>query len=180
MESQLEEKPKILCLHGFRTSGEILKKLVMKWPESVLEKLDLHFLDGPYPAGGKSQIEGIFDPPYYEWFQGNHDFSEYTNFEECLVYIEDYVIKHGPFDGFLGFSQGATLAAALPGMQSNGVALTKVPKIKCVIIISGAKLGGVKFSLPKRDGFLEGRRNYSTRFIRGSGRYLSSEGAHHP
>lgn len=32
-------------------------------------------------------------------------FDEYENFEECLAFIEDYMIKHGPFDGLLGFSQ---------------------------------------------------------------------------
>jgi hypothetical protein len=32
------------------------------------------------------------------------DFTEYTNFEECLAYMEDYMLKHGPFDGVLGFS----------------------------------------------------------------------------
>lgn len=32
-------------------------------------------------------------------------FKEYRNFEECLAYIEDYMIKNGPFDGLLGFSQ---------------------------------------------------------------------------
>ncbi|XWS44997.1 hypothetical protein CRYUN_Cryun15aG0097900 [Craigia yunnanensis] len=145
MGSQIQRKPRILCLHGFRTSAEILKKLVFRWPATVLEKLDLVFLDGPYPAQGKSDVEGIFDPPYYEWFQANQDFTEYTNFEECLAYIEDYMMKNGPFDGFLGFSQGAILSAALPGMQRDGVALTKVPRIKCLIIISGAKFGGSKF-----------------------------------
>ncbi|XVE83086.1 hypothetical protein DITRI_Ditri16bG0058900 [Diplodiscus trichospermus] len=145
MESEIQRKPRILCLHGFRTSAEILKKLVLRWPASVLDKLDLVFLDGPFPAQGKSEVEGIFDPPYYEWFQDNEDFSEYTNFEECLAYIEDYMIKNGPFDGFLGFSQGAVLSAAFPGMQRDGVALTKVPKIKFLILISGAKFGGAKF-----------------------------------
>jgi hypothetical protein len=33
------------------------------------------------------------------------EFTEYTNFDECLAYIEDFMIKHGPFDGLLGFSQ---------------------------------------------------------------------------
>lgn len=33
------------------------------------------------------------------------DFTQYSNFEECLAYIENYMIVHGPFDGFLGFSQ---------------------------------------------------------------------------
>ncbi|XP_042977862.1 esterase AGAP003155-like isoform X2 [Carya illinoinensis] len=160
MENQTQKKPRILCLHGFRNSGEILKKFVGRLPETVLEKLDLVFLDAPFPAGGKSALEGIFDPPYYEWFHSNEDYTEYTNFEECLAYVEDYMIKNGPFDGVLGFSMGAMLAATMPGMQAEvqselscvnlqGLALTKVPKIKFLIIISGAKLGGSKFAAPK-------------------------------
>ncbi|KAE9587111.1 putative alpha/Beta hydrolase [Lupinus albus] len=97
-----------------------------KWPESVLQQLDLVFVDAPFPCQGKSEVEGIFDPPYYEWFQFNKEFTEYTNFDECLKYIEECMIKHGPIDGLLGFSQG--------------VALTKVPKVKSLIIIGGGKL----------------------------------------
>ncbi|KAF7843527.1 esterase AGAP003155 [Senna tora] len=132
-------KPRVLCLHGFRTSAEILKKQVHKWPESLLQKLDLVFLDAPFPCQGKSDVEGIFDPPYYEWFQFNKEFTEYTNFDECLKYIEDFMIKNGPFDGLLGFSQGAILSGGMPGLQEKGVALTKVPKVKFLIIIGGAK-----------------------------------------
>ena len=139
-EGEIARKPRFLCIHGFRTSGEILKKQVEKWPQEVLQKIDLVFPDGPFPAQGKSDVEGIFDPPYYEWFQFNKEFTEYTNFDECLNYIEDYMIKHGPFDGLLGFSQGAILSGGLPGLQANGVALTKVPKIKFLIIIGGAQL----------------------------------------
>ena len=71
MENQTQRKPRILCLHGFRNSGEILKKLAGRLPQTVLEKLDLVFLDAPFPAEGKSGVEGIYDPPYYEWFQAN-------------------------------------------------------------------------------------------------------------
>ncbi|XP_031120166.1 dihydrofolate reductase-like [Ipomoea triloba] len=132
-------KPRFLCLHGFRTSAEILKKQVVgKWNPAVVEKLDLVFLDAPFPCQGKSDVEGLFDPPYYEWFQFNKDLTEYQNFDECVEYIEDYMIKHGPFDGLLGFSQGAILSGALPGLQEKGVALKKVPKIKYLIIIGGA------------------------------------------
>ncbi|GMN27311.1 hypothetical protein TIFTF001_041014 [Ficus carica] len=111
--------PRFLCLHGFRTSAEIMKKQIGKWPQSVLDKLDLVFIDGPFPAQGKSDVDGIFDPPYFEWFQFNKEFTEYINFEEGLQYIEDFMVKNGPFDGLLGFSQ--------------------VPTIKYLIIIGGAK-----------------------------------------
>jgi hypothetical protein len=70
-EAEIPRKPRFLCLHGFRTSGEILKTQVHKWPESALQMLDLVYLDAPFPSQGKSDVEGIFDPPYYEWFQFN-------------------------------------------------------------------------------------------------------------
>lgn len=70
-EGEYVRKPRFLCLHGFRTSGEILKKQLGKWPDSVLQKIDLVFPDAPLPCQGKSDVEGIFDPPYYEWFQFN-------------------------------------------------------------------------------------------------------------
>ncbi|KAE8804907.1 hypothetical protein D1007_19149 [Hordeum vulgare] len=63
-------RPWFLCLHGFQTSGEImLKQVVGNWPAEVTACFDLVFTDAPFPAEGKSDVDGIFDPPYYEWFQ---------------------------------------------------------------------------------------------------------------
>ncbi|URE49577.1 Bet1-like protein [Musa troglodytarum] len=133
-------RPRFLCLHGFRTSGAIMRtQVVGKWPEEVTARLDLVFPDAPFPAEGKSDVEGIFSPPYYEWFQFDKDFMKYTNLDECFAYIEDLMIQHGPFDGLMGFSQGAILSAALVGLQARGFALTRVPKVKYLIIIGGAK-----------------------------------------
>ncbi|KAH0941779.1 hypothetical protein HID58_001416 [Brassica napus] len=143
-EGTIVRKPRFLCLHGFRTSGEIMKIQLHKWPQSVLDRLDLVFLDAPFPCQGKSDVEGIFDPPYYEWFQFNKEFNEYTNFEKCLEYLEDRMIELGPFDGLIGFSQGAILSGGLPGLQAKGIALQKVPKIKFIIIIGGAMFKSTK------------------------------------
>ncbi|KAL0437890.1 UNVERIFIED_CONTAM: Rhodanese-like domain-containing protein 6 [Sesamum latifolium] len=137
-----ERKLRLLCLHGFRTSADIIKKqLTGKWHQSVLHRLDLVYVDAPFPCQGKSDVEGIFDPPYYEWFQFNKEFTEYQNFDECLDYIEDCMIKHGPFDGLLGFSQVYLFSsrASVSLISELGVALTKVPKLKVVVIIGGAK-----------------------------------------
>lgn len=79
-------KPRVLCLHGFRTSAEILKKQVYKWPESVLQKLDLVFADAPFPCQGKSDVEGIFDPPYYEWFQFNKVLTDFNSSPRTSVW----------------------------------------------------------------------------------------------
>ncbi|KAM7515761.1 hypothetical protein LguiA_005344 [Lonicera macranthoides] len=140
------KKPKILCLHGHGSSGAILEKQISQWPESVLGELDLVFINAPFPL---QDNKGNYDPLHFEWFQANENFTKYKNFDECIEYIEDCMVKLGPFDGVLGFSQGALISAALPGMQAQGVALTKVDKIKFVVVISGGKFGGSRFSTPK-------------------------------
>ncbi|KAL2320555.1 hypothetical protein Fmac_029524 [Flemingia macrophylla] len=125
MEGQIVKKPKILCLHGFRTSGAFLKKQISKWDPSLFAQFDLDFPNGKYPAGGKSDIEGLFPPPYYEWFQFEKEFTVYFNLEECISYLCEYITANGPFDGFLGFSQGKVLK--------------EHPPIKFFISISGSK-----------------------------------------
>eukprot|EP00249_Psilotum_nudum_P010129 c22350_g1_i2 orf=204-950(-) len=144
-EEPPRRKLRVLCLHGFRTSGAILEMQIRKWDSSVLDLLDLTFLDAPFPCNGKSDVEGIFSPPYYEWFQFNMIFTEYTGMEECITYISNYMDKHGPFDGLLGFSQGAVLSAALVGLQQKGLALMGHPPVHFVIIISGSLLKNKEF-----------------------------------
>ncbi|KAF5941096.1 hypothetical protein HYC85_022263 [Camellia sinensis] len=167
-----EERMKILCLHGFRTSGSFLQKQISKWDPSIFtHHFHMEFPDGIYEAGGKSDIEGIFPPPYFEWFQFNKyvsgcgsdgvgvvvvvwgdgsvgggngsvmvlEFTEYTNLEECISYLCDYMTKKGPFDGLLGFSQGATLSALLLGYQAQGKVLKEHPPLKLFVSISGSK-----------------------------------------
>ncbi|KAH9610665.1 hypothetical protein KSS87_004748 [Heliosperma pusillum] len=63
--------PADLGASGGGTSGAFLKKQVSKWGPSIFANFDLDFPDGLFPAGGKSDIEGIFPPPYFEWFQFN-------------------------------------------------------------------------------------------------------------
>ncbi|GAU21742.1 hypothetical protein TSUD_328670 [Trifolium subterraneum] len=139
MEGENEKKMKILCLHGFRTSGGFIKKQISKWDPSIFSQFHLEFPNGKFPAGGKSDIEGIFPPPYFEWFQFDKDFTEYTNLDECISYLTEYIIANGPFDGFLGFSQGATLSALLIGYQAQGKLLKEHPPIKFLVSISGSK-----------------------------------------
>lgn len=97
-------KPRFLCLHGFRTSGLILKTQLGKWPESVLRNFDLVFLDGPFPAQGKSDVEGIFEPPYYEWFQFNKvRKTKHISNPRCFIFcrfIYYLLIFWVNFDGF--------------------------------------------------------------------------------
>lgn len=73
-----------------------------------------------------------------------------TGFDETLTYIHDFMVKNGPFDGIMGFSQGACMASILaalvgymlhalidpsqleqPGLHPNWPAEPAIPKFKC-------------------------------------------------
>ncbi|MCO5570644.1 hypothetical protein L7F22_024371 [Adiantum nelumboides] len=142
--SSHRQKLKVLCLHGFRTSGIIMETQLRKLDRTVLDLLDMTCLDAPYAANGKSDVEGIFQPPYFEWFQFKKTEAGtiFTHLRECIQFISDFMEKHGPFDGIVGFSQGAFLSAALAGMQQQGLALTSIPQLRFVIVISGGVLDG--------------------------------------
>ncbi|XP_062185766.1 rhodanese-like domain-containing protein 6 [Phragmites australis] len=131
-----------MCLHGFRTSGEIMRRQVTgRWPPEVTSRLDLVFADAPFPAEGASPVAGVFDPPYYEWCQFvSEDFLKCRNFDRRFSYVEELMAREGPFDGLLGFSQGAGLSAVLSGLRQQGLALTGVAKVKYVIQIAGAMI----------------------------------------
>ncbi|KAL5712598.1 hypothetical protein ACHQM5_014754 [Ranunculus cassubicifolius] len=140
MEGTEEKKMKILCLHSFRTSGKFLQSQInKKWDSSILSHFDMVFPDGTFPAREKSEIEGIFPPPYFEWFQFDKDFIRHHNLDKCISYLCEYITTNGPFHGMLGFSQGATLAALLLGYQAQGKVLKEHPGFKLFISISGSK-----------------------------------------
>jgi hypothetical protein len=61
-------------------------------------------------------------------------------FNETLEYLHDYLIREGPFDGVMGFSQGGCMAAILaallekPGYSSHFPAEPPIPKFKCELL----------------------------------------------
>eukprot|EP01018_Ginkgo_biloba_P024507 Gb_17551 [translate_table: standard] len=139
-KNAMRMKLRVLCLHGSRTSGLILKKQLSKWDKSVLDRLDMVFVDGPIPTKEKSLVEGFYEPPYYKWFEYDEEtMTKYRYLDEAIVFVEECLLKHGPFHGILGFSQGAILGAGLVGFQQKGLALTNVPRIQFLISISGGR-----------------------------------------
>lgn len=61
-------EPRVLCLHGWRTSGSILKNQMAALRYNV--KMNCVYIDAPFAAVG-DPVSGISqfypDQPYYEW-----------------------------------------------------------------------------------------------------------------
>ena len=103
--SEIIRKPRILCLHGFRTSGEILSRQMSSFTYHC--GIECHFIDGPFIATGPPDrgIQTFYpNTKYYEWG------STASALAESVLMIITYLKQHGPFDGILGFSQGAAMA----------------------------------------------------------------------
>ena len=83
--------------------------------------MDIAFVDAPNPASGPipDDVAPHFSGPYYEWWNAKKDPESgiwiYENAEITLSFLRDFVRLHGPFDGLMGFSQGAATAALLAG-----------------------------------------------------------------
>ena len=55
---------------------------------------------------------GPMDPSDTTW--------KYHGMDESLQYLEQYMQQHGPFDGLMGFSQGASVAGLAALLQHRG------------------------------------------------------------
>lgn len=131
---------RILCLHGWRTSGHVLRQQTAGL-RRVLGTSDTewHFLDGTFDARGAARDEVLEtfgrDQPYFEWWdavQRDDGTYFYEGLEQTLQRVEQYVDDRGPFDVVLGFSQGAALTSTLTAhCQAQG---RPIPWHLCVCV----------------------------------------------
>lgn len=110
---------KFLCLHGYTQNGALYAKKA-----SGLRKLlkkaghELVFIDGPL----KVEVDDLPFEPSQElldtdmrawWRIDSEDPATYGNTDVAFEAVKAAVDAEGPFDGVIGFSQGAGLAAVL-------------------------------------------------------------------
>jgi predicted esterase len=153
----MKAKPKVLCLHGWRTNGEILSMQMASLQANTT--MDCVFIDAPFPGRGDPD-KGIAlfypDHPYYEWFYRakKSDANEssasnlkasdiYENLEESIKFLKNHIESNGPYDGLLGFSQGASMVTRLVRIQEDAMkselnsSVSLKHSFKYVILIGG-------------------------------------------
>lgn len=118
-QSSIETKrrrPKLLCLHGWRTNPDILEMQTAALRYHTL--VDCVIVEAPYEAVGPPD-EGIamFYPgrQYYEWFlkDPSVNINDNESLRHSLALLQEFCVNHGPFDGILGFSQGGQMTTRL-------------------------------------------------------------------
>lgn len=135
-------KLRILCLHGFRQNASGFKGRTGSLAKKLKNIAELVFIDAPHelqfiyqtetpPPGTCNKkfawlVSPDFDKPSETgWKEAQCQFDplQYQNqtegFERSLSYLKNAFAEKGPFDGILGFSQGAAMAAAVCGKQEQ-------------------------------------------------------------
>ncbi|XBW35724.1 hypothetical protein QEN19_001294 [Hanseniaspora menglaensis] len=135
---------KILCLHGFLQNGKMfsekssgIRKLLKK------ENIHLDYLDGPITLT-KTDLPFVIDDEKWAaieeqdtnkaWFY-HFDQSHKIDIHPALNLVKTYIEENGPYDGIMGFSQGAALASILVNQIKELVPAH--PFFKVCILFSG-------------------------------------------
>lgn len=97
------------------------------------------FMNAPLHAQGEPDVAIKMVYPnrsYYEWTYVNSQ-TLADDVEQSIEAILTHVCHSGPFDGLLGFSQGAAMATRIAKLQSDGDARFLNCKFKYVMLIGG-------------------------------------------
>jgi hypothetical protein len=103
---------RILCLHGYCQNAKIFSQKIGSLRKQLLKiGYQCEFVDG-YQKPTSSFVENNPEPEHC-WWNSNEDRTVYIGLEDSLNKLTDHIKKHGPFDGILGFSQGAAMASVI-------------------------------------------------------------------
>ncbi|PSR80252.1 inducible nitrate reductase 2 [Coniella lustricola] len=110
---------RILALHGVGSSGALLKSQLAPLMLQLGTKYQFVFMDGAIERPRGPGMPAASSGPFYSYTTGYSPREITEALEDIDIFIEDF----GPFDGILGFSQGASMAMAyiLQHQKAHGV-----------------------------------------------------------
>eukprot|EP01061_Rhynchopus_euleeides_P004286 TRINITY_DN13549_c0_g1_i1.p1 TRINITY_DN13549_c0_g1~~TRINITY_DN13549_c0_g1_i1.p1 ORF type:complete len:224 (+),score=70.17 TRINITY_DN13549_c0_g1_i1:504-1175(+) len=114
---------RILCLPGWRTNANILRAQVSGFLVDPAFAIQFDPIDATFPAGGPphASITNFFpkETSLYEWWNRDDATGEYVGLSESLDRVADILEKaNPPYDGIMGFSQGAALTATVARLST--------------------------------------------------------------
>ncbi|XP_033495489.2 esterase OVCA2 [Epinephelus lanceolatus] len=129
---------RLLCIHGYRQNGSSFREKTGALRKLLKKQVELVYVSAPHSVqqarseaqekeNGSDPGPGGDEDPRGWWFSDIHarSFSAQQQCEESLglddsvAAVREAVKVQGPFDGILGFSQGAALVAMLCSLQEQ-------------------------------------------------------------
>ncbi|KAL2010517.1 hypothetical protein VTN00DRAFT_6324 [Thermoascus crustaceus] len=97
---------RILCLHGYGTSSNILKHQLSALIAAADPSFEFVFLDGEVECQKAPGVANLFQGPFLCY---NDSFAP-ADVQQACELVKEFIEAEGPFDGILGYSQGGALA----------------------------------------------------------------------
>ncbi|EFO26377.2 hypothetical protein LOAG_02110 [Loa loa] len=131
----MESTPKlrVLCLHGYQQNATVFRDKSGSFRRPMKKYVDFVFMNAPHEVewehasvtSGDEVSASIAPAECRGWWYVAERFhtkevKDHEGFEESVQAVTDFARKEGPFDGILGFSQGATLAFLLSALKQKG------------------------------------------------------------
>jgi predicted esterase len=155
-QENMQPKLKILAIHGYRQNAETFKQKTGSFRKMVHKWAQFTYITAPHKViliDDMNQVDNIDigqskDEEQYGWFfnRDDHTFrgirkgGPAIGFEDSVRLVEDVFEKEGPFDGILGFSQGACFVGLLCDLHQRGLLNCK---FDFAIMASGFKSGSL-------------------------------------
>lgn len=151
---------RILCLHGFRQSGCKFRGRTAALRKALRNHAELVCIDAPWRrvpqlatttteeeeeekqewvgGGGGTQEEPSGQRAWWDAQPPRQEdgFIDYVGWQRSVGYVREFIVQEGPFDGILGFSQGAVMASLLCALQASEL----MAKERSVDIVGGDEI----------------------------------------
>ncbi|KAF2203123.1 EF-hand calcium-binding domain protein [Delitschia confertaspora ATCC 74209] len=99
---------RFLCLHGRGTNADIFESQLSPLISQLSPDHSFDFIDAQFEGPAAPGITGVFPGPYFVW----HKEHSPQSVEKVHDYLDTVIDEDGPYDGIIGFSEGAALAAS--------------------------------------------------------------------
>ncbi|KAM7200795.1 Serine hydrolase (FSH1) domain containing protein [Rhypophila sp. PSN 637] len=97
---------RFLCLHPWGTSGLIFEKQLATLCSMLGPAHEYVYINGGISCGPARDLPDFVPGPFYSWYEALSS----PQCQESHDAISETIEEEGPFDGVIGFSQGASLA----------------------------------------------------------------------
>lgn len=136
--------PKLLFLHGFLQNAKVFSEK-SSGIRKLLKKANIQcdYIDAPVMLE-KKELPFVMDDEKWQatldadvnraWFY-HSEISHELDLSEAIAYVVKHIKENGPYDGIVGFSQGAALSTILTNKITT--LLPEHPEFKMSLIISG-------------------------------------------
>ena len=138
-------KLKVLCLHGYRQNETIFRERTGALRKLLKREIEFIFVSAPHIIPEPDNL--VYPPDLQErgWFfsrperayKGIDQTDICIGLEESLHFLEQVFKENGPFDGILGFSQGACLIGLLCAQYHSD--MNSPFRFQFVMLFSGFK-----------------------------------------